>query len=200
MKVNLLKIIRSLIKAKIEEGKRKLAEKRKEFVRKEEKIENSEKPNPEDIKEGIRVNVLSLGEKGSVLSLPDSKGDMMVQIGSLKMKVNIENVTLVKENVTEKQREKTKYSRMFAAKSLSVPTSVNVIGKNLDEATDIVEKYIDDAFMAGLETVTVIHGRGAGILREGLAKVLKKNKHVQSIRKGGYHEGGDGATIVTIKK
>lgn len=188
------------VKAKIEEGKRKLAEKRKEFVRQEEKIENSEKPNPEDIKEGIRVNVLSLGEKGSVLSLPDSKGDMMVQIGSLKMKVNIENVTLVKENVTEKQREKTKYSRMFAAKSLSVPTSVNVIGKNLDEATDIVEKYIDDAFMAGLETVTVIHGRGAGILREGLAKVLKKNKHVQSIRKGGYHEGGDGATIVTIKK
>ncbi len=188
------------VKAKIEEGKRKLAEKRKEFVRKEERIENNEKPNPEDIEEGIRVNVLSLGEKGSVLSLPDSKGDMMVQIGSLKMKVNIENITLVKENVTEKQREKVKYSRMFAAKSMSVPTSVNVIGKNLDEAADIVEKYIDDAFMAGLENVTVIHGRGAGILREGLAKVLKKNKHVQSIRKGGYHEGGDGATIVTIKK
>ncbi len=184
----------------IEQGKRRLSEKRKQYVRSEIKRENKDKPLPEDIKEGIRVNVLSVGEKGTVLSLPDARGDMMVQVGSLKMKINIENISLVKENVTQKQRDKIKYSRMFASKAQSVPTSVNVIGKNLDEASDIVEKYIDDAFIAGLETVTIVHGKGAGILRDGLAVVLKRNKHVDTFRRGGYREGGDGATIVTIKK
>jgi len=188
------------LNSKIEEGRRRLAEKKKEYVRQEEKTENTEIPDAKDIKVGIRVNVLSVDGKGTVLSLPDEKGDMFVQVGLLKMKVNLEGISLVKENVTEKQREKTKYSRMYASKSASVATSINVIGKNLDEATDIVEKYIDDAFMAGLENVTVIHGKGAGILREGLQKELKRNKHVKDIRTGGYHEGGEGATIVTLKK
>jgi len=188
------------VSAKIEEGRRRLAENKKKYQRTEEKIENSEKPDAKDIKEGIRVNVLSVGEKGVVLSSPDSKGDLFVQVGSLKMKVNIEGITLVKENVTDKQREKTKYSRLNSAKAATVPLSINVIGKNLDEATDIVDKYIDDAFLAGLENVTVIHGKGAGILREGLGQSLRRNKHVSAIRKGGYHEGGDGATIVTLKK
>ncbi|MCQ2552926.1 MAG: endonuclease MutS2 [Clostridia bacterium] len=188
------------VNAKIEESKRQLAEKKKAYQKKEKKIENNERPNPEDIKAGIRVNVLSVGEKGTVLSLPDTKGDMMVQAGTLKMKVNIENVTLVKENVTEKQREKVKYSRLTSAKSMSVQSSINVIGQTLDEATMNVDKYIDDVFLSGLETVTVIHGKGQGILKDGLRRALKKNKHVASIEVAGLSEGGEGATIVRMKK
>lgn len=188
------------VNAKIEEGKRFLAEKRKEYQKKEEVIINTDKPEPDDIKEGIRVNVLNVGEKGTVLSVPDAKGDMMVQVGSLKMKVNIDNVTLVKENVTEKQREKARYSKILAAKAKNVPTSINVIGQTLDEATANVEKYIDDVFLAGLETVTIVHGKGTGVLKDGLRQMLKKHKRVKSIRPGALSEGGEGATIVTMKK
>lgn len=188
------------INAMIEDGKRALAEKKKSYQKKEQEIVNKQIPDAKDIKLGIRVNVLTLDEKGKVLSLPDDKGDMMVQVGNLKMKVNLKNTSLVKENVTEKEREKIKYSKMLREKAHSVPTSINVIGQTLDEAIANVEKYIDDVSMAGLETVTVIHGKGAGILKEGLAKELKRNKHVASIRSGGLGEGGAGATIVTMKK
>lgn len=188
------------VNAKIEEGKRFLAEKRKEYQKKEEKIINTQRPEPSDIKIGIRVNVLSVGEKGNVISIPDDKGDMFVQVGSLKMKVNIENITLVKENVTQKERDKARYSKIAIAKSKNVPTSINVIGQTLDEATANVEKYLDDVYLSGLESVTIIHGKGAGILKDGLRQILKKHKHVSSIRPGGISEGGEGATIVTMKK
>ena len=74
------------------------------------------------------------------------------------------------------------------------------MGQNLDDAMMNVDKYLDDAFLAGLESVTVIHGRGAGILKNGLQKMFKSHKHVASFRSGGYKEGGDGVTIVTLKK
>ena len=161
---------------------------------------NPEPPSPDEIKVGARVNVLSAGQKGTVVTLPDSKGDFMVQIGAIKMGVNLSGVTLVQENVTEKQRQKTMYSKMYASKSMSVPLSCNVVGQNLDDAWMQVDKYLDDAFMAGLETVSIIHGRGAGILKNGIQQALKKHKHVKSFRKGEYKEGGDGVTIVTLKR
>ena len=77
--------------------------------------------------------------------------------------------------------------------------SINVQGKYLDDAVMDVDKYLDDAYMAGLREVTVIHGRGEGILKEGLRKLFKRHKHVASYRKGGYNEGGDGVTVVTLK-
>lgn len=186
----------------IEEGKRKLREQKKRYASKakQEEEENPEPPSPEDIKVGARVNVLSAGQKGTVVTLPDSKGDFMVQIGAIKMGVNLSGVTLVQENVTEKQRQKTMYSKMYASKSMSVPLSCNVVGQNLDDAWMQVDKYLDDAFMAGLETVSIIHGRGAGILKNGIQQALKKHKHVKSFRKGEYKEGGDGVTIVTLKR
>ena len=188
------------VRRAMDEGRRRLTEKRKEYAAKAEEIVNYEQPQAADIKPGIRVNVLSVGQKGTVLDAPDEKGDMQVQVGALKLKVNISGITLVKENVTEKQREKVKYSRLTNAKSMSVPMSINVVGQSLADAEIEVSKYIDDAFLANLETVSIIHGRGAGILREGIGRLLKKDKRVASIRKGSMGEGGDGVTIVTLKR
>ncbi|MBR5756432.1 MAG: Smr/MutS family protein, partial [Firmicutes bacterium] len=184
----------------IEEVKKTIRAKKKKYAPRGISEENPDPPEAEDIEVGMRVNVLSVGEKGTVLSLPDDKGNLMVQIGSIKLSVKLSGITVVQENVSDKQREKTKYSRLAKAKAMSVPMSINVIGRNLDEAEMEVDKYIDDAFLAGLENVQVIHGRGAGILREGLRKMLKSNKHVKSLRSGEYKEGGDGVTVVTLKK
>jgi DNA mismatch repair protein MutS2 len=186
----------------IEEGKRRLKEQKKRYASKAKTVEeeNTDAPSAEDIKLGARVNVLSAGQKGTVITLPDDKGDFLVQVGALKLGVNLSGVTLVQENVTEKQRSKTMYSRMYASKSMTVPMSCNVVGQNLDDAQMTVDKYLDDAFMAGLETVSIIHGRGAGILKNGIQQMLRHHKHVKSFRKGEYKEGGDGVTIVTLKR
>ena len=85
----------------------------------------------------------------------------------------------------------------FKAQSISMST--NVQGENLDDATMDVEKYLDDAYIAGLKEVTIIHGRGEGVLKDGLRKYLKRNKHVASFRAGNYNEGGEGVTIVKLK-
>ena len=186
----------------IEDSRRRLKERRNKLASKNTAPEeqNSEHPSAEDIKVGARVNVLSVGQKANVLSLPDEKGDFFVQAGQIKLEVNLSGVTLVQENVTEKQRQKTKYSRMYMDKAKTTPMSINVVGQTLDDAEMNVEKYIDDAFIAGLGTVSVIHGRGTYVLRDGLRKMLRKNKNVESVRAGGYKEGGDGVTIVTLRR
>ncbi|MBQ1384578.1 MAG: Smr/MutS family protein, partial [Firmicutes bacterium] len=183
----------------MEESKKKLRQKKSSYAPKVKKAAGSGTTAGE-IHPGMRVNVLSLGQKGEVLEGPDEKGDIQVLIGVMKLALNIKDVTPVQENVTARQREKVKYSRLYSQKAMSVPMSINVIGKNLDEATILVDKYLDDAFMAGLQTVSVIHGRGAGILKQGLAAMFRKHKHVASFKAASYNEGGDGCTIVTLKK
>lgn len=123
----------------------------------------------------------------------------MVQAGSIRLNVNLRDVSLVQENVTEKERRKTMYSRMYMDKSMSVSMSCNVIGKTLEDAKLIVDKYLDDAAIAGLASVTIVHGRGEGILRSGLQKMFKRHKHVKTFRTGDYKEGGDGVTVVELK-
>ena len=88
---------------------------------------------------------------------------------------------------------------MSFGKTKTIKTEINLIGKNLDEASDLMNKYIDDAFLAGLKTVHVIHGRGEGILRNGLRQELRRNKHVKSFKSAPYNDGGDGCTIVELK-
>jgi len=191
---------KNLSNKELEETKKTIRSKKKKYAPKGISEENPDPPTADEIEIGMRVNVLTVGDKGQVLSLPDDKGNLFVQIGAMKLAVNLSGITIVQENVSDKDREKTKYSKLKKTKAMSVPMSINVIGKTLDEAEIEVDKYIDDAFLAGLETVQVIHGRGAGILRDGLGKMLKRNKNVKSIRLGEYKEGGDGVTVVTLKK
>ena len=116
------------------------------------------------------------------------------------MTVNIRDLLIAEsENAGHKEKVRSKYGNMSFGKTKTIKTEINLIGKNLDEASDLMNKYIDDAFLAGLKTVHVIHGRGEGILRNGLRQELRRNKHVKSFKSAPYNDGGDGCTIVELK-
>lgn len=160
---------------------------------------NDNPVNVKDIKLGDRVKVLSLGQNGEIITLPDDRGELVVQVGMIKARVNVDDLKLIPTGKRPK-KAKSGYGAMYKAKAQTVSPSLQVIGQNLDEALDNVNKYIDDAFMAGLPEVTIVHGRGEGILMKGIREELGHNKHVDKYRKGNYNEGGDGVTLVKLKK
>lgn len=166
--------------------------------------ENNDPVSLDDIKVGDRVKVLTIGQNGEVIALPDSRGEITVQVGIMKMKCKAENLKLIIDGTRKKKKPKPKtgkstYAGLYRSKSVSVSPTINVQGQNLDDALANVAKYIDDAFMAHLSEVTIIHGRGEGILKNGIHSMLKKHPQVKSFRKGNFNEGGDGVTVVTLK-
>lgn len=170
-----------------------------------ETITREENDNPvsiEDVKVGDRVKVLTINQNGEVIGLPDSKGEITVKVGIMKMKCKAEDLKIIIDGRQKKKKPKTgkaNYGNLYKSKSYSISTTLNVQGQNLDDAIINTEKYLDDAFMAHLEEVTIIHGRGEGILRNGIQDMLKRHKQVKSFRKGNYNEGGEGVTIVKLK-
>ncbi|MGI6751324.1 MAG: endonuclease MutS2 [Anaerovoracaceae bacterium] len=160
---------------------------------------NHEPIKPGDIGIGDLVKVVSLNQKGRVISLPDDRNEVQVQIGALKVNVSTDRIAKVGDVGKSKGGGKASFGGLYRTKVQTAGTSINVIGRVLDDAIIEVDKYLDDAFIAGLKEVTIIHGRGSGVLREGLAKMMKGHKHVASQRRGSYNEGGDGVTIVTLK-
>lgn len=150
-----------------------------------------------NLKAGEDVKVITLNQEGTVVSADDKKKEAVVQIGIMKMTLPYKSLQKIKN---QQQATVTKKTRsVIKAKSGRVKGEVDLRGMNLEEATLELEKYLDDATVAGLEQVTVIHGVGTGVLKTGLQDVLKKNKHVKKKRPGGYGEGGVGVTIVTLK-
>ena len=150
-----------------------------------------------NLKAGEDVKVITLNQEGTVVSADDKKKEAVVQIGIMKMTLPYKSLQRIKN---QQQATVTKKTRsVIKAKSGRVKGEVDLRGMNLEEATLELEKYLDDATVAGLEQVTVIHGVGTGVLKTGLQDVLKKNKYVKKKRPGGYGEGGVGVTIVTLK-
>lgn len=149
------------------------------------------------LKPGTDVNIITLRQDGTVISADDKKKEALVQVGIMKMSLPYKSLKLIskkeKSTVTKTTRQ------VINSKSGSVERKVDLRGMNLEEATMAVEKYLDDACMAGHEEVTVIHGIGTGILKKGMTELLKKNPHVKTMRPGQYGEGGAGVTIVTVK-
>ncbi len=158
----------------------------------------SKKPvKPKDFKLGDAVNVLSLGLKGTVSSLPNAKGDLFVQMGILRSQVNISDLELIDEPViTGPNINRTGSGKIKMAKTATISTEVNLIGKTVDEALSVLDKYLDDAYLSHLPQVTVIHGRGTGALKNAVHSHLKRTKYVKSYREGAFGEGGQGVTIV----
>ncbi|MBR3331147.1 MAG: endonuclease MutS2 [Mogibacterium sp.] len=164
-----------------------------------ETIQTGKMPDPDDLKIGMRVKYTKLDQTGDVESLPDSRGNFRIRLGSIRMTVNVKDVVIAEsEPQGNKEKKKAKYGNMSFGKTKTVGTEINLIGMNLDDATDRMNKYIDDAFLAGLKTVNIIHGRGSGILRKGLRAELRRNKHVESYKSAPYDQGGEGNTIVTL--
>ncbi len=194
---------------RLEKNKRRIKETQDKYSQGIVKEINDNPVSVEDIKVGDRVKVLTLDQIGEILSKPDEDGVMQVQVGVMKIYVKVEDLMLVQggpQGVNQKKKSiydrKTgrKGGEMFRTKAMSVSASINVVGKTLDDATEDVLKYLDDAYVAGLKNVTIIHGRGAGILQNGIRQILKNTPNVASFRKGNYNEGGDGVTIVKFKE
>ena len=150
---------------------------------------------PKTVKPGQSVEIVHLGTKGTVLSAPDRNGEVQIQAGIIKMKAHLSQLKLTEAEKPQKSRVINKVS---AAKP-SVPMDVDVRGMTLDEAIGAVDIYLADATLAGLNEVSIIHGKGTGVLRTGIQRHLKSHMNVKKYRDGMYGEGEQGVTVVTLK-
>jgi len=149
------------------------------------------------LKIGDSVTVRSLNQKGFIISDVDDSQTVMVQIGLIKTKVKKSDLIKIKSD--EEVKQKTNASRKVRLRTSSINPTIDIRGYNLDDALLELDKYLDDAFMSNLNQVQVIHGKGTGVLREGVRQFLKNHKHVKESRLGTFNEGGDGVTIVKFK-
>ncbi len=170
-------------------------------------IQNREKEapkaqlKPEQLKKGDLVKVVSMGLKGTVSSLPDAKGNLFVQCGILRTNVNIRDLVRMEEpSVTAPNMKRTGAGKLRMSKSISISPEINLLGKTVDEAIPLLDKYLDDAYLAHLKSVRVVHGKGTGALRNAVQQHLKRVKYIRSYRLGEYGEGDAGVTIVEFKE
>ena len=164
---------------------------------------NDDPVNIDTVKIGDRVRVVSLGQNGEIIGLPDDKGEMQVRVGMMKLRVGASDLKIINDGRKKKKKQpsaRAKYGGLMKQKAQTVPLETDVRGQSLDEALANVEKYIDDAYIAGLPKVTVIHGRGEGILQKGIRDALRRNRSVASFERGAYDQGGEGVTVVTLKR
>ncbi len=152
---------------------------------------------PENLRPGDSVHIVNLNRKGTVVTPPDKDGEAIVQAGIMKINVHVTNLKLVNEQAAEIQ--KVGSGKIGVSKSMNISTQVDIRGTNVDEAVEILDKFLDDAGIAGLPEVMIIHGKGTGALRSGVHQFLKSNGHVRAFRLGKYGEGEAGVTVVEMK-
>jgi len=185
---------RSAIREQLKKTGEKLATKQKG---------NRPKTAPGKLAIGDLVMVHSMGVKGTVMSLPNTKGKCFVQMGIMRSEVNADDLELLEEetlqNRKEQLRERSGAGKIKMMKSLHVSSSINLIGKTVDEAIALLDKYLDDAYLAKLHQITIIHGVGTGALRNAVQAHLKKSKYIKTYRMGEYGEGGYGVTVAEFK-
>lgn len=161
---------------------------------------NRKELTAKDLHIGDGVKVLSLNLKGTVSTKPDAKGNLFVQMGILRSQVNIKDLEKLDDVViTASGINKTGAGKIKMSKSASVGTEINLLGKTVDEAICELDKYLDDAYLAHIPSVRIVHGKGTGALRKGVHNYLRRQKHVKSYRLGEFGEGDAGVTIVEFK-
>ena len=159
------------------------------------KKEDNTKP-PKTVRAGDTVNIVTLDQKATVLSAPDSKGEVMVQAGVMKLNVKLKDIRLIEE----KKAAAPTSGKVGLGAGKQVGLELDVRGMLVDDANIIVDRYLDDAYNAGLSEVNIIHGKGTGALRAGVQAFLKRHPLVKGYRMGSYGEGDAGVTVVTLKK
>lgn len=156
---------------------------------------------PKNLRIGDSVKVISMNIKGTVHSLPNGKGDLYVQMGILRSLVNINDLILLADETTPagKKFQKTSAGKIKMSKSASVSAEINLIGKTTDEAIPLLDKYLDDAYLAHLPSVRIVHGKGTGALRNAVQTHLRRLKYVKSFHLGEFGVGDSGVTIAEFK-
>lgn len=156
--------------------------------------------DPKKLKKGDSVKIISMNLKGIVNTLPDARGNLFVQCGIMRMQTNVNDLVPVKEEtITAPALQRTNTGKLKMSKSFSVSSEINLLGCTVDEAIAKLDKYLDDAYLAHLPSVRVVHGKGTGALRNAVQSHLKRLKYVKEYRLGEYGEGDAGVTIVTFK-
>jgi len=152
---------------------------------------------PEHLMVGDSVRVLSINQEATVVSLPNDKGDLTVQVGLMKMNVNLKQLVVI----SKKKKDEKIYNKVreFSAKSASISSEIDVRGNNTEEAISIIDKYLDDAALSSLSQVRIIHGKGTGALRKGLHEHFRNHPHVKKFEDAAYNEGGNGATVIILR-
>lgn len=186
---------RQKVRDKINEKNGKLA-----LGNNQKKPANQKTVDPKKLKKGDSVKIISMNLKGIVNTLPDAKGNLFVQCGIMRMQTNINDLVPVKEEtITAPALQRTNTGKLKMSKSFSVSSEINLLGCTVDEAIAKLDKYLDDAYLAHLPSVRVVHGKGTGALRSAVQSHLKRLKYVKEYRLGEYGEGDAGVTIVTFK-
>lgn len=152
---------------------------------------------PKNLIVGSSVFIIDIGQNGTVLTPPKADGNVSLQVGIMKITSHISNLRLVKEV----QNEKTALNKSKGGglRLENIKNEIDLRGNMLEEATLLAEKYIDDAYLSSLNQVTIIHGKGTGVLRKGIHDMLKHHSNVKSYRLGVYGEGETGVTVVELK-
>jgi len=153
-----------------------------------------------EVEPGMMVSIKRLNQKAQILEKPNDNGEVLVQAGMIRVLVDLRELGKIEEEAMEQQKEKTGIGKIVAAKAKDIKNELHIRGLTVDEALLETEKYLDDAYLAGLPQVYIIHGKGTGTLRSVITDLLKKHSFVSSFRLGGYHEGGHGVTVVEFKK
>ena len=166
--------------------------------------EPSHKPlKPGQLQLGDSVKIVSLGMRGIVNSLPDAKGNLFVQCGIMRSNVNIKDLILIPDEPTitkSKTTQKTNAGKIKMSKTYNISPEINLLGKTVDEALSVLDKYLDDAYLAHLKSVRIVHGKGTGALRNAVQQHLRRTKYVDSFRLGEFGEGDAGVTIAVFKE
>ena len=177
---------------------------RKKLSEKEEKLGEKLSKGPKivegkltRVEVGQEVYIPRFSNHGVVLSQPNAKGELQVQVGIMKVKVNLNELQESKKKETEKPKGAV---HIVTNKTAEIKSEIDLRGMLVDDALLAVDKYLDDAYLSSLGQVSIIHGKGTGALRSAITDMLKHNRYVQSYRMGGFSEGGSGVTIVELKK
>ena len=181
--------------------RKKMSKLEKNMAMKPKKSQPEKRLRPSDLSIGASVKIISMNLTGTVSTKPDAKGNLFVQTGIFRTQVHLSDLELVDEVVVNTPlMQRTRAGKIKMSKSANVSTEINLLGKTVDEAIAELDKYLDDAYIAHLSSVRIVHGKGTGALRKGVHNYLRRQKHVAAYRLGEFGEGDAGVTIVEFKK
>lgn len=181
--------------------KRRMTEIKNELSNMKSKFYKDEKKtsiNKNEIKLGSHIKLKNSEDIAIVLTLPDKKGNLQIEMGILKMNINVDDIRdIVEQDFEQSKKSNTSYYKNKDVKN--IVTEIDIRGKNVEEGIYEVDKFLDNAFLSKVKTVSIIHGKGTGLLKKGIVDFLNKNPHVKKIEDAAFNQGGAGVTVVELK-